>query len=405
MKKTVRSILCFLLLSMPAMAAELPPVLSELEKAVTAEFNKVDQDVAKLAGRLREENDLRTAVTRRMLGDLCRSYPYAVDCATVDREGRMLVISPREYAKFEGVDISSQEQMVRLRESGKPVMSNVFRAAEGFEAVDLEHPVFTSTGEFAGSVSMLINPDALFSFVLTPALKGMPVEAFAMQKDGRILYDADKEEIGRMLFDDPLYKPYPRLIAVGAMAVKEKTGSGSYEFSQQGSEKVVKKDAFWTTVGLHGIEWRLVVMHVTAGQAVSPGKGSANQNALRLDDALRGLAIRAEVKQALSAGDAAGVRKIFTGFYADHGGLYSVQWLDSRGTNRYGYPEENSLINFDMTTLKTESSKPMLRALSTQKESSFDAPLVEGKTGIFFMVPVHEGEKYLGMIYTIRLKD
>jgi hypothetical protein len=32
-----------------------------------------------------------------------------------------------------------------------------------------------------------------------------------MQKDGRILYDPDTEEIGRMLFDDPLYKPYPQL--------------------------------------------------------------------------------------------------------------------------------------------------------------------------------------------------
>ncbi|TAN43344.1 MAG: hypothetical protein EPN25_00775 [Nitrospirae bacterium] len=405
MKKTARSILCFLLLSMPAVAAELPPVLSDLGKAVTAELNKVDQDVAKLAGRLTEEDDLRTAVTRRRLGDLCRSYPYAVDCATVDRDGRMLVISPREYAKFEGVDISSQEQVVRLRASGKPVMSSVFRAAEGFEAVDLEHPVFTSSGEFAGSVSMLINPDSLFSFILTPVLKGMPVEAFAMQKDGRILYDADKEEIGRMLFDDPLYKPFPQLIAVGAMAVKEMSGAGSYEFRQQGSEKVVKKDAFWTTVGLHGIEWRLVVMHVIAGHAVSPGKESAKRSAVQHDDALRGLAKSTELKQALSAGGAAGVREIFAEFYAQHGGLYSVQWLDSRGTNRYGYPEENSLINFDMTTLKTTSSTPMLRALSSGKESTFDAPLVEGKTGMFFMVPVHDGEKYLGMIYTIQLKD
>ncbi len=86
-------------------------------------------------------------------------------------------------------------------------------------------------------------------------------------------------------------------------------------------------------------------------------------------------------------------------------GLYSIQWLDSLGTNRYGYPEENSLINFDLKTLKTPSSKLMLQALSGKKEYTFDCPLMEGKAGTFFMVPVYEGEKYLGMIYTIRLKE
>jgi hypothetical protein len=92
-------------------------------------------------------------------------------------------------------------------------------------------------------------------------------------------------------------------------------------------------------------------------------------------------------------------------FYAGHEGLYSVQWIDSRGTNRYGYPEENSLIGIDMKSLRTPSSQLILRALSKKKESTFACPLVEGKTGTFFMVPVHKGEKFLGMIYTIRIKD
>jgi hypothetical protein len=96
---------------------------------------------------------------------------------------------------------------------------------------------------------------------------------------------------------------------------------------------------------------------------------------------------------------------MFVDFYSEHDRLYSIQWLDSQGTNRYGYPEENSLINFDVKTLKTPSSKPMLQALSGKKESSFESPLMEGKTGTFFMVPVYEGGEYLGMIYTIRIKE
>jgi len=111
------------------------------------------------------------------------------------------------------------------------------------------------------------------------------------------------------------------------------------------------------------------------------------------------------VKKALSGNNSVKIRELFMDFYSEHEGLYSVQWLDGKGMNRYGYPEENSLINFDVKTLKTPSSKPMLQALSDKKESSFDCRLMEGKTGAFFMVPVYEGGEFLGMIYTIRLKE
>ncbi|MBI5674850.1 MAG: cache domain-containing protein [Nitrospirae bacterium] len=383
--------------------AELPPILSELEKEITSELNKMDQDLARLAGRL-SEKDFKTAGTRKMLGDLCRSYAYAVDCAVVDRNGMMMLVEPEEYAKFEGSDISSQEQIVRLRESKKPVMSNVIRTVEGIVAVDLEHPLFSSNGELAGSVSVLIKPETMLASIISPVVQGTPVDVWLMQKDGRILYDPDEEEVGLMLFDDPLYKPYPQLLALGTLIARERSGTGSYEFLGKGLEKPVMKDAYWTTVGLHGTEWRLVAIHVRAGHALSSGKELEKPVTVSHDDSLRTLAENTEMKKALSEKDGSMILDIFKDFYSEHEGLYSIQWLDSRGINRLGYPEENSLINLDMKSLKTASSKPMLRALANKKESSFDSPLVEGKTGMFFMVPVFEGRNYLGMIYTIRLK-
>ena len=382
--------------------AELPPILSELEKKITDELGKMDQDLAGLA-RTFSVRKLTTREKKKMLGDLCGLYPYAVDCAFVDKSGRMKLVAPQEYAKFEGSDISGQEQVVRLKKTKEPVLSNSFRAVEGFEAVDLEHPVLSSTGELEGSVSILIKPDSLFSFVMTPVLQGMPVEAWTMQKDGRILFEEDKEEVGRMLFEDPLYKPYPQLLALGSLIAREKTGAGSYGFLQRGMEKEVKKDAHWTTVGLHGTEWRVIVMHVRAGHGLPSERGLAQVRAS--DDALRTLAGTANLKEALSGNDRARIREIFKAFYSAQEGLYSIEWLDSRGTNRYGYPEENSLINVDLKTAKMDSAKPMLESLSGKKESTFDSPLVEGKIGRFFMVPVYEEEDYLGMIYTITVKE
>ncbi len=385
-------------------STELPPILFELEKATTAELDKMDRDLAGLAAGISEKG-LKAAGARKMLGALCRSYPYAADCSFVDRNGRMVLVEPGKYAGFEGGDISAQEQVIRLHESEKPVLSNAFKAVEGFDAVDLEQPVVSYSGEFEGSVSMLIRPESLFSYIITPVLRGMPAEAFVMQTDGRILYDEDREEVGRMLFEDPMYKPFPQLLALGTLISKEKTGAGSYDFRQKGSEKLVKKDAHWTTVGLHGTEWRLVVMHVMAGHDLSSGKDLERHDAVSAADALRTLAEDAEMKKALAGNDHEKIREIFRDFYAEHSGLYSVQWLDTEGTNRYGYPEENSLINLDMKTANTDSAKLMLGALSSKKESAFDSPLAEGKTGAFFMVPVYEGGDYLGMIYTIRLKE
>ena len=384
--------------------AELPPILSELEKEITAELNKMDQDLAGLSGRI-SEKDLKATGTRKMLGDFCRSHTYAVDCAVVDHNGRMVLVVPEEYAGFEGSDISSQEQIIRLRESKTPVLSNVIKTVEGIDAVDLEHPVFSSRGEFEGSVSVLIRPETMLAAIISPVVQGMPVDVWLMQKDGRILYDPDEAEVGLMLFDDPLYKPYPQLIALGTLIARERRGTGSYEFLGKGLEKPVMKDAYWTTVGLHGTEWRLVVIHVRAEHALSSAKELEKPVTVSYDDALRTLAENAEMKKALSGNDGAKIRDIFMSFYSEQDGLYSVQWVDAQGINRYGYPEENSLINFDVRTLKTNSSKPMLQALSGNKETSFNSSLVEGKTGTFFMVPVYEGGEYLGMIYTIRIKE
>jgi hypothetical protein len=384
--------------------AEVPPILNDIGKEITAELDKMDKDVAGIAKSL-SGMDVRTAGTKKMLGDLCRRYSYAVDCAVVDRNGGMVLVEPAEYAKFEKSDISSQEQVIRLQKTKKPVLSNVFKAVEGFEAVDLEHPVFSATGEFEGSVSMLLRPEDMLSHILTPVLQGLPVEAFVMQPNGRILYDQDKEEVGRMLFTDDMYKPFPQLLALGTIISREKIGAGSYDFKQKGSEKLVRKDAHWTTVGLHGTEWRLVMMHVRAGHTLSSGTPATAEGSASSDDALRTLAKNAELKKALARNEQAEIRGIFRHYYSAHNDVYSIEWLDAGGTNRYGYPEENSLINIDMKTAKTASAKPMMKALSSRKETTFDSPLVEGKTGTFFMVPVYDGRNYLGMIYTILPKE
>ena len=63
-----------------------------------------------------------------------------------------------------------------------------------------------------------------------------------MQKDGRVLYDPDPSQLGKMLFDDPMFKPYPQLLTLGKEMVAERSGKGSYVFlTNQHASNVTKE--------------------------------------------------------------------------------------------------------------------------------------------------------------------
>ena len=54
----------------------------------------------------------------------------------------------------------------------------------------------------------------LIAVATRPVIEGIPVNTWAMQKDGRFLYDVHKDEIGRDLFTDPLFKPDEQLLGL-----------------------------------------------------------------------------------------------------------------------------------------------------------------------------------------------
>jgi hypothetical protein len=380
-----------------------PPILSELEKETGIALDKINTAVAAASKDLSGAG-LEGPDAREILNNLCGVVPYAVDCAAVDLKGRMVTVEPAGYRNFEGSDISKQEQVMLIQKARRPVMSKVFRAVEGFDAVDMEYPVFSPEREFIGSVSLLMRPDSLFSNIVTPMVQGLPVNVWVMQKDGRIIYDPDTEEIGRMLFDDPLYASFPELLSLGKKIARKKSGSGSYEFLGRDLKGPVRKDAYWATVGVLDAEWRLVVTHNVSEESSGVVRGLPEAGEQSSDESLRELAEDRELKDAFAGRDSEEIRGVFEKFYKEHPGIYGVQWVNARGINLYGYPEENSPLNFDFHSMKTPSSEYLLKALRGKKESSFDAPLVEGKEGHFFMVPVNRDDVFLGMLYIIRIK-
>ena len=86
-----------------------------------------------------------------------------------------------------GTDISDQKHVRELLRDHKPVISDVFRAVEGFDAVALHVPVFKGS-EFKGSIGILINFESIAKRYLDVIKIGETGYAWVVSRDGTQLY-------------------------------------------------------------------------------------------------------------------------------------------------------------------------------------------------------------------------
>ncbi len=197
--------------------------------------------------------------TDGVLEYLVASTPAVVDAVTVGPGGTILAVMPEEYQESIGADIGEQAHIVRILKDGEPALSDVFTTVEGFDAAAIARPVTSPSGEILGGVSVPFRPDLLLGNVIAPAVNGTGAVVTVIQTDGRVLYDPDPAEIGKMTFEDPIYADYPDLLTVARRVAAEPAGAGGYEFLATGGTDPVHKEIVWGTVCLHGTEWRIVV--------------------------------------------------------------------------------------------------------------------------------------------------
>jgi len=248
--------------------AGFPGPLLDLQRDIQNELNRMDRDLAAAAGEL-SRTGLDGEEARRILSGLAARYPWVADACTVDKNGKIVAVEPAAYHEFAGSDISGQEQVGRLWETGRPVLSSAFTAVEGFPAVDLERPVCNRQNELIGSVSLLIKPEQFFASFAVPELQGQRPEMMVTQKDGYVVYDSDSSQIGRNVFTDPFYQDYTGLPALTRRTAADRAGVGTYAPPDQPPQKQVVKRSVWTTVGLHGTEWRLIANYAVDGDIQS----------------------------------------------------------------------------------------------------------------------------------------
>jgi len=375
--------------------AEAPFLLKSAAEAVSRQLNILDRDVAEAARRL-SDLDLKQDAARAVIRQLQeRHADVVIDTCTVSSQGVMLLVEPPRYRSFEGRDISGQEQIKTLVRTRQPVMSRVFQTVEGVQAVDLEYPVIAPNGKYQGSVSAIFQPWVLIEYRVRDLVAGMPVEIWAMQLDGSVIYDADPDEVARVLFTDPKYQPFPQLLKLGRRIAVEPQGRGSYSYFEAGSSRLICKNAWWVSLGLHGTVWRLVSIH-PAEEAPAGGAAVFSRQALRSlakDPALIAALAREDRESALQR-----LRQVAL----THTGVYSLSWIDARGVNRFGYPVQNSLFEVDLNSQPDAASVAIIKAIRQRRGIEYSGALVEGGRARYHLTPVLDDRKYLGSLLWIQ---
>jgi hypothetical protein len=234
-----------------------------LERFVPELQGQLDKIDASLAAQI-EKNGVNVhneGEVRKLLRTLLDTNPNIVDATFVDPQGIMRHIEPGDYKNFEGSDISSQEHILTMRKNPQPLLSGGFVSVEDFLGMVIARPLYDNKKQFVGSISILIRPELFINPMIGKSMIPEDYELWIMQTDGMIVYDLDKEEIGKMLFSDPIYQTYDSLLELGKKIAAAPEGEGSYIYLAQGLEEKVIKKVIWKTVKLHDREWRVVLAY------------------------------------------------------------------------------------------------------------------------------------------------
>jgi hypothetical protein len=232
-----------------------------LQGIIQSKLLNLDNAVSAAAEKI-AKSGLQGEETREILTGLCKKYPYLLDVSTADPRGKMVTVAPGEYSRFEGMDTATTEAskifLAGLSENRQPVLSNIFKSVEGPDAVVLVWPVVTEKGEMLGVVCALFEPKSLMDETIAPQAEVVALKVNVMQLDGMVIYCTTGTETGKNVITDPSYKDFPDLIEQAVKIAAQKTGTGGYVYPDEATGKLVKKTIYWTSIGLHGTEWRIV---------------------------------------------------------------------------------------------------------------------------------------------------
>ncbi|MDP2157365.1 MAG: PAS domain S-box protein, partial [Nitrospirota bacterium] len=174
----------------------------------------------------------------------------------MDERGTIIHTFP--ISRAIGSNISEQKHVQEILKEHRPVISDVFKAVQGFDAVVLHVPVFKGT-VFKGTIAIVVNFESLAKRYLEVIKIGEAGYAWVISRDGTQLYSTTTGFTGRSVFEN--YKAYPSVIAMVNNMLKGQEGVAEYTIDRIGDRTVgpIKKYAVYMPIQLGNTFWSIVV--------------------------------------------------------------------------------------------------------------------------------------------------
>jgi two-component system, cell cycle sensor histidine kinase and response regulator CckA len=197
------------------------------------------------------------AVGQRCLNRFYESNQEQILAITrLDERG--VIIHNFPDSRSTGIDISEQKHVRELLRDRKPVISDVFKAVEGVNAVALHVPIFKGS-EFKGSVGILIDFKSISHRYLDVIKISDTGYAWVVSRDGTILYTPIPGFIGKSVFEISQESPSLQVMVNDMLQGHE--GAASYTFDRIGDRNVgpIKKYAVYVPVYIEHTFWSIAV--------------------------------------------------------------------------------------------------------------------------------------------------
>ena len=211
-------------------------------------YLSADENIILMSDRGKQE----LSELRRVLRDEIKGI------SRVDQTGKIIYTVPF-YPNSIGADISKQKHMVKILSDHKPVVSDVFDAVQGYQAIAIHYPVFKN-GDFDGSIAFIIDFGEVGRDILREIEADGSGYAWMLSRDGIELYCPVPGHIGKSIRETA--RGFPDLLSLADSMLAGKEGTATYTYDMvAGKPQRGKKIAYVLPVHIIDTYWPLAVVY------------------------------------------------------------------------------------------------------------------------------------------------
>jgi serine/threonine-protein kinase len=222
-------------------------------------FHKLVAGMMKTTTDISSINFTQTAKVRSALDQLHASHPEIEAFFITTPNGKIIASSSSTIISQDEANLTVHP--IKLKNYGEIYVSKAFRTANGENASVIQMPIRRQS-TFKGMLSADMRMDKVVPTAIGFDPLKSEYQVWCMRPDGYILYDEDKNQVGRYLFTDEMFANFPELLALGQRMKEEPWGIGHYTFTARDQETIIYKIAAWDTfTPTPEINWKIVVTY------------------------------------------------------------------------------------------------------------------------------------------------